>query len=148
MRVRTRLAVLAGLTVLAVLPAAAGAAPDPRDGLVSSGSPPVGPFSQVKQNEPGVAVNPPTTIVPDPVRVSGPFSVTAPVPTLTAPTPMGGKPLPLKAIASSTTAGAASGALKSIWPPSATVVPLPGPAAPKEVAPADTRPPLTVVGPV
>src|SRR5215208_618727 len=57
MRVRTRLAVLAGLAVLAALPAAAGAAPDPRDGLVTSGSP-VGPFSQNKQNEPGVAVNP------------------------------------------------------------------------------------------
>jgi hypothetical protein len=57
MRVRTRLAVLAGLAALAAFPAAAGAAPDPRDGLVTSGSPAIN-FSQNKQNEPGVAVNP------------------------------------------------------------------------------------------
>jgi hypothetical protein len=64
MHVRVRLAVLAGLAALAAVPAAAAAQPDPADGLVSSGSPPV-LFSQNKQNEPAVAVNP-----VDPTRIA------------------------------------------------------------------------------
>src|SRR3954454_16769113 len=57
MHVRMRLAVLAGLVALAAVPAGATAAPDPADGLVTSGSPSIN-FSQNKQNEPAVAVNP------------------------------------------------------------------------------------------
>src|SRR5690349_17632895 len=57
MQVRVRLAVLAGLAALIAVPAGAAAAPNPADGLVTSGSPSIN-FSQNKQNEPAVAVNP------------------------------------------------------------------------------------------
>jgi hypothetical protein len=68
MHTRVSLAALAGLLAFATIPAMAAAAPDPRDGLVTSGSYPpftTNVFSHNKQNEPAVAVNP-----ADPTRMA------------------------------------------------------------------------------